>query len=146
MPALAKLAFRTVEPLTTVDPVTQRRQKLIGAIDQQKQALAARLKGEAYTVERRKRVKNNDGEQVWENTEKPVRLWFFAQDDGWYVQCRYGARALLIDGKHNAVFVQKLDQVGAVLDAFAAAAQAGELDAAIAQASKRKPKDQGEHE
>ena len=58
----------------------------------------------------------------------------------WYVQCRYGARVLFIDGKNNAVFVKKLEEVAGVLDAFKAAAQAGELDAAIAKATERKTK------
>jgi len=143
MATLAKLALRNVHRQVHVDPITSRRENLVRAIHLQKQVLAAHLKGETYTVERRKRVRNTEGEHVWENTQKPVRAWFFKQDDGWYVQCRYGARVLLVDGKHNSVFVPKLDQVAGVLDAFASATKAGELDSAIAQASKRKPKDAG---
>ena len=56
------------------------------------------------------------------------------------MQWRYGARVLLIDGKHNAVFVSKLADVAGVLDTLEGAASAGDLDTAIAQASKRKPK------
>lgn len=141
MVLLNKLTFRTVEQDGT-DPKIARRNKLVAAIHQQKQVLAAHLKGETFTVERRKRVQKGDGEVLWENTNKSIRAWFFEKADGWYVQCRYGARVLLVDGKHNAVFVPKLDQVGDVLDAFATAAQAGELDQAIAQASKRKGKSQ----
>jgi hypothetical protein len=58
------------------------------------------------------------------------------------VQCRYGARVLLVDLKNNAVFVNKLEQIGAVLDVFRTAAQAGELDQAIARAAERKRADQ----
>jgi hypothetical protein len=60
-----------------------------------------------------------------------VQPWFFERDAGWYVQCKYGSRTLTISGKSNAVFVTKLDEVGAVLDTLAKAAQAGELDKAI---------------
>jgi hypothetical protein len=67
---------------------------------------------------------------------KRVRPWFFQQDNGWYVQCRYGSRVLSISGKSNAVFVDKLDEVAAVLDAFAAAAASGELDRAVLVAMK----------
>ncbi|EDM70293.1 hypothetical protein RAZWK3B_06372 [Roseobacter sp. AzwK-3b] len=70
--------------------------------------------------------------------QRQVKPWFFEQDGGWYVQCRYGARVLLVDGENNAVFVGKLEQVSAVLDAFRAAAKAGELDAVIARAAERK--------
>jgi hypothetical protein len=56
-----------------------------------------------------------------------VRSWFFAQDNGWYVQCRYGARVIAVDGSNNAVFVKSLKEVGAVLEAFTAAVGAGVL-------------------
>ena len=140
MGTLNKLALRSIERKHEDDPKIVRRNKLLAAIHQQKQVLAARIKGETHTVERRKRVTNDAGEHVWETTQKEVRPWFFEQDDGWYVQCRYGARVLLIDGKHNAVFVPKLADVAGVLDTLEGAASAGDLDAAIAQATKRKPK------
>jgi hypothetical protein len=69
-----------------------------------------------------------------------VRPWFFEQDGGWYVQCRYGARVIAADGTNNAVFVKTLKDVAAVLAVFLAAAQAGELDPAIALAAERKPR------
>lgn len=64
--------------------------------------------------------------------EKRVRAWFFQQDNGYYVQCRYGSRVLNINGKSNAVFVDKLEAVAGVLEAFKLAADTGELDKAVA--------------
>ena len=52
----------------------------------------------------------------------------------------YGARVIAADGTNNAVFVKALKDVGAVLDAFAAAAAAGELDAAITKVAQRQPR------
>ncbi len=69
--------------------------------------------------------------RVLVKTHRRIRPWFFEQDGGWYVQCRYGARVIAADGTNNAVFVKSLDEVAAVLDAFLNAAAAGELDAAI---------------
>lgn len=57
-----------------------------------------------------------------------------------YVQCRYGARVIAVDGTNNAVFVKSLKDVAAVLETFSTAAAAGELDAILAQAAKRKPR------
>jgi hypothetical protein len=102
--------------------------------------LAAVLNGERYSVARDKWMTNDQGERVLVKTERQVRPWFFEQDGGWYVQCRYGARVLLVDGSNNAVFVKSLKDVGAVLDAFQAAAKVGELDAVIAKATARKPR------
>ena len=73
-------------------------------------------------------------------TMRRVRPWFFEQDGGWYVQCRYGARVIAADGTNNAVFVKVLDDVISVLDAFLKAAATGELDVAITKVAERQPR------
>ncbi len=141
MTHLSKLSFKHVERAGgQKDPRLERRSKVTAAVDEQKLVLAAALKGDTYTVTRDKWMTNDQGERVLTKAERRVRAWFFEQDGGWYVQCRYGARVLLVDGHNNAVFVKRLKDVGAVLDAFGAAARAGELDAAIAKATERKPR------
>ena len=141
MSKLSKLSFKTVERESTSNgPVQKRRIKLTAAIEEQRLVLAARFKGQHYTVEQRTYTSNQHGEPVAQIRERRVRPWFFAQDNGWYVRCRYGMRRMMIDGKNNAVFVKELDEVGGVLDTFKAATQAGELDAAIAKATERKAK------
>ena len=72
-------------------------------------------------------------------THRRIRPWFFEQDGGWYVQCRYGARVITADGTNNAVFVKLLTDVATVLDVFLNAATAGELDAAITKVAERRP-------
>ena len=140
MTHLAKLAFKTVTRSTARDPVLARRDKLVAGLKEQKLVYAAALKGEDHRVEKSKWMNNEQGERVLVKTHRRLRPWFFEQDAGWYVQCRYGARVIAADGKNNAVFVTSLKDVGAVLDAFAAAAAAGELDAAIAKTAERKPR------
>ena len=141
MTQLTKLTFKTVERAGAAkDPIQDQRGKIIAAIKEQQLVLAACLKGTDYAVEQKTFTKNEQGERIPQTRQRKIRPWFFEQDAGWYVQCRYGARVLLIDGKNNAVFVKKLEEVGGVLDAFKAAAQAGELDAAIAKATERKTK------
>ncbi len=128
MSSLSKFTFKTLAKAPPIDPVQRRRDKIIAAIEQQKLVLAAALKGETFTVPPKAEGK----------PAKAVRPWFVAQDNGYYVQCRYGARPLLLNAANNAVFVNKLDEVSAVLTAFAAAAKAGELDAAMAAVAERK--------
>lgn len=128
MSSLSKFTFKTLAKAQPVDPIQRRRDKIMAAIEQQQLVLAAALKGETYTVPAK-----TEGKPA-----KPVRAWFVAQDGGYYVQCRYGARPLLLNATNNAVFVNKLDEVAAVLAAFAAAAKAGELDKAMAAVSERK--------
>lgn len=128
MSSLSKFTFKTLAKAPPVDPIQRRRDKIVAAIEQQKLVLAAALKGETFTMPAK-----TEGKPA-----KAVRPWFVAQDGGYYVQCRYGARPLLLNATNNAVFVNKLDEVAAVLAAFAAAAKAGELDAAMAAVAERK--------
>ncbi|MDQ2092318.1 hypothetical protein [Marimonas arenosa] len=140
MTHLAKLTFKSVTRSTKRDPINDRREKLVAALKEQKLVHAAALKGEDHRVDRSKWMTNEQGERVLVKTHRRVRPWFFEQDGGWYLQCRYGARVIAVDGTNNAVFVKTLKDVGPVLDAFVAAAQAGELDETISKAAERKPR------
>ena len=91
---------------------------------------AAALKGESFEVKRQAWVKNEQGEKVLVERMRQVRGWFFEQDGGWYVQCKYGNKVLAL-GKGNAVFVKALKDVQDVLAAMKDAVGAGELDEAI---------------
>ena len=112
------------------DPIIARRDKLVAGLKDQKLVHAATLKKEDHLVERDKWMTNDTGERVLVKTHRRIRPWFFAQDGGWYVQCRYGARVIAADGTNNAVFVKSLADVLRVLDALLNAAAAGELDRA----------------
>ena len=138
MTHLAKLTFKTVTKSATRDPVMARRDKLVLALREQKSVVEAAVRGEDFTVERSKWIANAEGERVLVKTRRRIRPWFFEQDGGWYVQCRYGARVIAADGKNNAVFAKSLKDVDTVLDALIAATSAGELDSAISAAADRK--------
>jgi len=140
MTELTKLNFKSVTKTTARDPVVARRDKLVAGLKEQQLVFAAALKGEDHRVERHKWMNNEQGERVAVKTHRRVRPWFFEQDGGWYVQCRYGARVIAADGTNNAVFVKTLKDVEAVLAVFLSAATAGELDAAIAKTAERKPR------
>ena len=138
MTHLAKLTFKSVAKAVARDPVVARRDKLVAALQEQQTVLAAALEGQDHITERSKWMVNSDGHRVLVKTQRRVKPWFFEQDGGWYLQCRYGARVIAADGKNNAVFVKSLKDIAAVLDALIAATQAGELDAVIAAAADRK--------
>lgn len=131
MSVMAKLNLKSVERVVHQDPVQARRRKLIAALDEQALVLQAQLKGQPYSQAKKRWVKGADGLRTQQETQRSVQPWFWERDAGWYVQCKYGSRTLTISGKSNAVFVSKLDEVGAVLDTLAKAVAAGELDKAI---------------
>ena len=138
MSQLAKLNIKSVSRVVYKDPAQQRRAKLLAGIEEQMRVLEAAVGGRDYTVKSKRWVKGDTGERTLVEHEKRVRPWFFEQDAGWYVQCKYGARSLPIADKGNAVFVKQLKEVSAVLEAFYAAAAAGEFDAAVLDVAKRK--------
>ena len=142
MTHLAKLTFKTVDRSMKRDPIIARRDKLVAGLKEQKLVHAAALKKEDHRVERDKWMSNDMGERVLVKTHRRIRPWFFEQDGGWYVQCRYGARVITADGTNNAVLVKTLADVAGVLDAFLNAAAAGELDAAITRVAERQPRHQ----
>ena len=67
-----------------------------------------------------------------------MRPWFFQDTEGWVVQLKYGARVVPLDADNNAVIVQSLDDVAAVLDIFVKAVASGEMDTALAALAQRK--------
>lgn len=136
MSFLAKLNLKTVQRVIQKDPVIARREKLMAGIAEQKLVLDAMVRGEAYEVPIKRWRENEAGERVQVDASKRIRPWWFEQDNGWYVQCRYGSRILNINGRNNAVFVNKIEDVAAVLGVFRAAAEAGELDKAVLVAMK----------
>jgi hypothetical protein len=101
----------------------------------------AAQKGESFEVQRQTWTKNEQGEKVLVERMRKVRAWFFEQDGGWYVQCKYGSKALRLGKDGNAVFVKTLAEVEGALQALYGATAGGELDSAIsAVVSSKKPK------
>lgn len=130
MSYLNKLQFKTVARIAERDPVQERRAKFAGAAEQQRLVAAAALKGTTYN----KTLKSKGDEPL---RERAVRPWFFPKDGGWYLQARYGARVIFVDGKSNAIFAANLTDVDAALTALIAAAKSGELDPVLELASRR---------
>ena len=137
MSSLAKLTIKSIARRNALSPVEARRQKLLKAIEEQLSAADAAIKGEQYTVTAPRWTKNDAGERVRVQRQRVVRSWFFEQDGGCYVQCKYGSKPIALSKDGNAVFVKQLADVPNVLHAFYAAAAGGELDAAIETILKR---------
>jgi hypothetical protein len=128
---LAKLPLKCVTRIVKEDPVLRRRRKLVSALDRQLCVVEARIRGEHYSqVRKRKRV-DAQGRQVVEEQHCILRPWFFERDNGWYVQCKFGNRAILLSHSSNAAFADSLEGVAGVLSVLRDAANSGELDLPI---------------
>jgi hypothetical protein len=140
MAPLKTLTFKTIERNRRESEITARRRKLIVKLEEQQKVLENHMKGEHYVVTRPKWMQNNHGERVLVQKQRVIRPWFFKRDGGYYLQVKYGTRILCVDGVHNAVFVSALNELTEVLSELISTTQVGELDGAIAQALKPKPK------
>jgi hypothetical protein len=124
MAVLTGLAFTTVLRAAPRDPVQARRTRFIDGLEQQRLVVAAAQAGTVYV--------NHRG--------RAVQPWFFQKAGHWYVQARYGARLITLNGTHNAIVVDSLTAVDTALELLMEATGAGELDAALAQVSSRSSK------
>ena len=140
MTSLKTLTFKTIERNRRKSEIIARRHKLIVKLEEQQKVLEHRMKGEHYVVTRPKWMQNNHGERALVQKQRIIRPWFFKRDGGYYLQVKYGTRTLSVDGVHNAIFVEAISDLSRVLSELITATEAGELDAAIAQALKPKPK------
>ena len=139
MAPLSKLkltSYRRTQP--NRDPIEERRRKTLAALQQQKLVLAAALNGQEHTVTKPGWVRDADGNRQHIEKTHAVRPWFFQDAQGWVVQLKYGARVVPLDADNNAVIVQSLDDVAAVLDIFVKAVASGEMDTALAALAQRK--------
>ena len=140
MASFKTLTFKTIERNGRESEIIARRQKLIVKLEEQQKVLVYRIKGERYAVTRPKWMQTDHGARVLVQKQHIIRPWFFERGRGYYLQVKYGTRILTVDGIHNAIFVEAISDLKGVLSELIAATQAGELDDAIAQALKPKPK------
>ena len=140
MASLKTLTFKTIERNRRESEITARRHKLIVKLEEQQKVLEHHVKGEQYVVTRPKWMQNDRGERVLIEKQRVIRPWFFKRDGGYHLQVKYGTRILSADGIHNAIFVEVISDLSGVLSKLITATEAGELDTAIAQALKSKPK------
>ena len=88
MSHLSKLTIKRVSRQDTFNPVEARRNKLLTAIEDQLKVAEAATQGKQHIVTVARWSKNDQGERVRTERQRVARPWFFAQDAGFYVQCK----------------------------------------------------------
>lgn len=131
MSQLAKLNLKNFTPSPTLNVEETRRQKLMKAVEEQLSVADAALRGELYRVSVPKWTTDASGTRLPITRQRVVRAWFIAQDDGFYVQCRYANKPLMLNKEANSIFVKTLPDVKTALQALYKAAADGELDAEL---------------
>lgn len=114
-----------------------RRNKLTGKLQHQIAAAKAEIAGNTYAAKRAKFVKDADsGERKQVEMSTRVRPWWWKSESGkLMLAVRYGAKPLELAKGKNAIELGGLPEVVSALETLLEAANAGELDAQIEQAS-----------
>ena len=137
MTALSGLKLTTAQKQTHINPVQQRRNKLVKRLWEQAELARALTAGTQYVPTKLRTVLDNEtGLRKQVQVNKRIKPWWFTSDSGRLcLSVRYGVRVLeLAKGKY-AVEVGAEKDLVATLDVIKAAVVAGELDAAMEAAS-----------
>ena len=138
MELLKKIKLVKYERTGEIDPVLQRRSKLMIKIDEQINLITNPKTELAETVV----LKDADGKDKQVNVEKRVlRWWQIGMNGKIKLTVRYGSRPLQLAKGFDAIEVADTNEVVDVLEKFREATERGELDTLIAeQIAKRKNK------
>ena len=141
MQHLSKLALTVSSQKTPVSPVARKRLNLLRKLETQIEAAEAELKDEEFLEDIRKWVRGEDGERKQITEQRAVRKWWWQHHTGaWMITLRDGAKELPLLEDKNSIEVGEISKLVDVLQTVRSAVLAGELDDALEQMVKTKPK------
>jgi len=135
MAILTKLKTINVDRPNTYSVDKSPRDRVLEALSVQIGLCDATIKGEEFTIERRRYIKGGEGRGHVEKRPASPTPWWFEKDGTFFVQVRFGNKAIPLHPSkpaHLSVEAGKgLDNVRKVLDLLKQAMEAGELDQTI---------------
>ncbi len=134
MPALKSLSFATL-PKNSSDPIQIRRSRLVERLEEQKVLLA-----DPSLVRTTQRTVKENGEKRIVPHQFKVKPWWRTDDVGRvFMSIKFAGRPVEFEKGKSAVAVPSKDKLSSVIDTLITATNAGELDEALASASKQRP-------
>ncbi len=136
MATLASLKLSAAQKTNSLTGAQVRRTKMLKAIGEQIAIAKAVQAGAQPIITKLRSVTTETGERTLVETNKRVKQWWFATDNGKLaINLRYGARMLELAKGKFAIEVASEKELVPTLEALKSIAAAGELDAAIETAS-----------
>ncbi|WP_300035780.1 DUF6641 family protein [uncultured Roseobacter sp.] len=141
MQHLPQLSLTVSSQKTPVSPVAKKRLNLLRKLETQIEAAEAELRDEEFLEDIRKWVRGEDGERKQITEQRAVRKWWWQHHTGaWMLTLRDGAKELPLLEDKNSIEVGEITNLVEVLQTVRSAVLAGELDDALQQMVKTKPK------
>jgi hypothetical protein len=132
MPVLKSLSI-TALPTALRDPVLIRRNKLIERLEEQRKLVV-----DPKHVRVVERWVDADGQKTLTTKHQRIVPWWRRDGSGHIFMCvKYGNKTLEFEKGKSAIAVPFDEQLPEVIDTLIEAVKAGELDAALAQTSKK---------
>lgn len=135
MATLSSLKLVAAKKPAHKDPVLHRRNKLSTKVVEQLNYARALNAGEVYAPTRIKTVTNAEGERVQVSQPKRIKPWWFTEGNKVFLQVRYGAKVLMLNGKSNAIECANADALIGALETVNSIVLEGALDEQITAAS-----------
>ncbi len=136
MATLASLKLSAAQKNNSLTGAQVRRTKMLKAIGEQIAIAKAVQAGAQPIITKLRSVTTEAGERTLVETNKRVKQWWFATDNGKLaINMRYGARMLELAKGKFAIEIASEKELVPTLEALKSIAAAGELDAAIEAAS-----------
>lgn len=132
MGVLDKIKLVEISRKIKPNAAQQRRAKLVEQLIEQLKMAEAMLNGTAYERTKSTWAKDAEGNRVRVQKQVRVRAWWEVAGNAVQFGLRYGAVPLQLQPGKSAVEVAKLAELPATIKLLIAAAEAGEMDAAIA--------------
>lgn len=136
MATLASLKLSAAQKTNSLTGAQVRRTKMLKAIGEQIAIAKAVQAGAQPIITKLRSVTTETGERTLVETNKRVKQWWFATDNGKLaINLRYGARMLELAKGKFAIEIASEKELVPMLEALKTIAAAGELDVAIEAAS-----------
>ena len=136
MATLTSLKLSAAQKNSSLTGAQVRRTKMLKAIGEQIAIAKAVQAGAQPIITKLRSVTTETGERTLVETNKRVKQWWFATDNGKLaINLRYGARMLELAKGKFAIEIASAKELVPMLEALKTIAAAGELDAAIEAAS-----------
>ena len=137
MKQLSKLKLVAAQQRRALGKLEQRREKLIGKLEEQLALAEALLSGERYQPLRKVWQTNAAGERVRIERPKRVRPWYWLNAAGCFFSVYYGSKLIKLDGEMTAISLGNRSELQEVIKIVIEAVRAGELDAAVEEVAEK---------
>ena len=137
--ALKGLTFTAYTRPDRLSAEVQRRNKLITHLQEQLEMVRAETEGKAYSVNKRKWLRNDDGSKVAVEVSKRLKAWYSTQANGSVLlTVRYGSKPIEFEKGKAAIVVKTRDDLLVLIPKLIAAVESGDFDSHINSLTKQR--------